>query len=180
MKYTVNIDAEKRTVTVNYKGYIGVAKCCPTDTFDLTTGVELALERARVAHKNANTKATKPTVMELVHALEKALPKGEMVVVGNGKEMTEAQKAWLRSLVGGCQCRKVDTDAIEQNAYDEGYNDGYADAEMECNEAEEEIYDRGYHDGEESAYKKGHSDGYNEGYSEGYEAAKEELREWLE
>lgn len=175
MKYTVNIDAEKRTVTVNYKGSIGVAKCCPTDTFDLTTGVELALERARVAHKNANTKATKPTVMELVHALEKALPKGEMVVVGNGKNMTEAQKAWLRSLVGGCQCRKVDTDAIEQAAYDEGYNDGYADAEMECNEAEEEIYDRGYSDGEASAYERGRA----EGYSEGYEDAKDELREWL-
>jgi flagellar biosynthesis/type III secretory pathway protein FliH len=176
MKYTVNIDAEKRTVTVNYKGSIGVAKCCPTDTFDLTTGVELALERARVAHKNANTKATKPTVMELVLALEKALPKGEMVVVGNGKEMTKAQKAWLRSLVGGCQCRKVDVDAIEQKAYDEGYNDGYADAEMECNEEEEEIYDRGYSDGEASAYERGRA----EGYSEGYEDAKDELREWLD
>jgi flagellar biosynthesis/type III secretory pathway protein FliH len=176
MKYTVNIDAEKRTVTVNYKGSIGVAKCCPTDTFDLTTGVELALERARVAHKNANTKATKPTVMELVLALEKALPKGEMVVVGNGKEMTKAQKAWLRSLVGGCQCREVDVDAIEQKAYDEGYNDGYADAEMECNEEEEEIYDRGYSDGEASAYERGRA----EGYSEGYEDAKEELREWLD
>ena len=176
MKYTVNIDAEKRTVTVNYKGYIGIAKCCPTDTFDLTTGVELALERARVAHKNANTKATKPTVMELVLALEKALPKGEMVVVGNGKNMTEAQKAWLRSLVGGCQCRKVDVDAIEQNAYDEGYNDGYADAEMECNEEEEEIYDRGYNDGEVNGYERGRA----EGYTEGYEDAKNELREWLD
>lgn len=168
MKYTVNIDAEKRTVTVNYKGSIGVAKCCPTDTFDLTTGVELALERARVAHKNANTKATQPTVMELVRALEKALPKGEMVVVGNGKEMTEAQKAWLRSLVGGCQCHEVDEDAISQEAYDDGYNDGYRDAQYEYEEAADEAYERGYREG------------HDEGVDEGYEAAKEGLREWLD
>jgi hypothetical protein len=129
MKYTVNIDAEKRTVTVNYKGSIGVAKCCPTDTFDLTTGVELALERARVAHKNANTKATKPTVMELVRALEQALPKGEMVVVGNGKEMTEAQKAWLRSLAG---C-KSDYDA----GFEAGFEAGYAKCVQEYEEVEE-------------------------------------------
>lgn len=168
MKYTVNIDANKRTVTVNYKGYIGVAKCCPTDTFDLTTGVELALERAKVAHKTANTKTAQPTVMELVRALEKALPKGDMVVVGNGKEMTEAQKAWLRSLVGGCQCREVDEDAISQEAYDDGYNDGYRDAQYEYEEAADEAYERGYRNG------------HDEGVDEGYEAAKDEMREWLE
>ena len=127
MKYTVNIDAEKRTVTVNYKGSIGVAKCCPTDTFDLTTGVELALERARVAYKNANTKATKPTVMELVHALEQALPKGEMVVVGNGSGLTTAHKQWLHSLT---DCK---------GGYDAGYAVGYATGYAECEQEYEEV-----------------------------------------
>ena len=127
MKYTVNIDAEKRTVTVNYKGSIGVAKCCPTDTFDLTTGVELALERARVAHKNANTKATKPTVMELVHALEQALPKGEMVVVGNGSGLTSAHKHWLHSLT---DCK---------GGYDAGYAAGYAKCVQKYEEVEESL-----------------------------------------
>jgi hypothetical protein len=127
MKYTVNIDAEKRTVTVNYKGSIGVAKCCPTDTFDLTTGVELALERARVAHKNANTKATKPTVMELVHALEQALPKGEMVVVGNGNGLTSAHKQWLHSLTG---CK---------GDYHAGFEAGYAQCEREYEEIEDSL-----------------------------------------
>lgn len=127
MKYTVSIDAEKRTVTVNYKGSIGVAKCCPTDTFDLTTGVELALERARVAHKNANVKATKPTVMELVHALEQALPKGEMVVVGNGKGLTSAQKRWLHSLT---DCK---------GDYDAGYEAGYAECEREYEDIEDSL-----------------------------------------
>ena len=129
MKYTVNIDAEKRTVTVNYKGSIGVAKCCPTDTFDLTTGVELALERARVAHKNANTKATKPTVMELVRALEQALPKGEMVVVGNGSGLTTAHKKWLHSLT---DCK---------GGYDAGYAAGYAKCVQEYEEIEEQCDD---------------------------------------
>lgn len=129
MKYTVNIDAEKRTVTVNYEGSIGVAKCCPTDTFDLTTGVELALERARVAHKNANTKAIKPTVMELVHALEQALPKGEMVVVGNGSGLTTAHKQWLHSLT---DCK---------GGYDAGYAVGYAAGDAKCVQECEEIDD---------------------------------------
>lgn len=190
MKYAVTVNTDARTVTVNYKGYIGVAKCCPTDQFDLNVGVELAVERAKTAKKMAELKAqyaasVKPTpqsmtVAELVHALEKKLSKNGIVVVGNGTAPNQTQWNWLRSIIGCETVDEVDTDAIEQAAYDEGYNDGYADAEMEYNEAEEEIYDRGYHDGEESAYKKGHSEGYNEGYSEGYEAAKEELREWLD
>lgn len=127
MKYTVTIDADKRTVTVNYKGSIGVAKCCPTDTFDLTTGVELALERARVAYKNANTKATRPSVMELVHALEQALPKGEVVVVGNGEGLTSAHKRWLHSLT---DCK---------GDYDAGYAAGYAKCVQEYEEVEESL-----------------------------------------
>jgi hypothetical protein len=44
----------------------------------------------------------KEIVMSLIHALEQALPKGEVVVVGSAKSkgLTEANKAWLASLIG--------------------------------------------------------------------------------
>ena len=108
------------------------------------------------------------SVMQLVEALEKILPAGEMVIVGSGDCMTEAHKAWLRSLIGDapCKCECEDRDAIEQTAYDEGYNDGYADAELECSEVEDEAYDRGYRDAEESAYERGRVDGYEDGYAD--------------
>ena len=140
MKYTVSINEEKRSITVTLAdGTEGVARCCPTDRFDINTGIELALERARVASKAKSTPAPAPanlSVMELVKALEKALPKGEMVVVGNGEAMTEKQKAWLRSLIGGCHCKchEVDEDEIYDRGYDEGYDDGYADAEEELDD----------------------------------------------
>ena len=135
--------------------------------------------------KNYNEKvavSVELSVMQLVEALEKVLPAGEMVIVGSGEFMTDAHKAWLRSLIGDtpCKCKCEDTDAVEQAAYDEGYNDGYADAEDECSEAVEEAYDRGYNDAEESAYERGYHEGHDEGYSEGYENAKAELREWLD
>lgn len=44
MNYTVTVNPTKRSVTVEYEGYKGTARCCPTDTFDLTVGTELALE----------------------------------------------------------------------------------------------------------------------------------------
>jgi hypothetical protein len=146
MKYTVSINEEKRAVTVTLEdGTKGVARCCPTDRFDINTGIELALERAKVAKANAEKeKATtepKPkSVMELVHELEKALPEGEMVVVGNGKEMTAEQKKWLVFLAGvpakchchcDCHCGDSDEDGDYESGYDDGYNDGYADAEAE-------------------------------------------------
>ena len=137
--------------------------------------------------KNYNEKVTvsvELSVMQLVEALEKILPAGEMVIVGSGNCMTDAHKAWLRSLIGDapckCECECEDRDAIEQAAYDEGYNDGYADAEMECNEEEEAIYDRGYDHGEENGYERGYREGHDEGYTEGFENAKAELREWLD
>ena len=103
MNYTAQINEAKRTVTVKLSdGSIGIARCNPTDKWDTHTGIELALERA----KNA-TKSKPMTVMELVKALEKALPEGEMVVVGNGKEMTTEQKKWLHSLAGDvCDCER--------------------------------------------------------------------------
>lgn len=133
MKYTVAVNEKKRTVTVDLGGYKGVARCCPTDTFNLTVGVELALERARVAKREAEApKVNSMSVMELVKALEKALPKGQMVVVGNGDKMTEAHKAWLRSLIGGCSCSCCEDEDEDDDAYDEGYDDGYADGYAEA------------------------------------------------
>jgi hypothetical protein len=140
MKYTVEVNASKRTVSVMLDGYKGTARCCPTDTFDLTVGTELALERAKVAKANAEKAkaATKPkSVRELVLELEKALPKGQMVVVGNGKEMTTEQKKWLASLAGmstKCHCPCCDCDEDDgdyESGYDDGYADGYADAEAD-------------------------------------------------
>lgn len=137
MKYTVTINEKSRSIVVTLAdGTKGVARCCPTDSFDINAGTLLALERAKVASKAKTEPApapANPSIMELVKALEKALPKGEMVIVGNGDYMTEKQKAWLRSLAGGCSCKchEVDEDEIYDRGYDEGYADGYADAEGE-------------------------------------------------
>ena len=148
MKYTVSVNEKKRTVSVELDGYKGVARCCPTDHFDLTVGVELALERARVAKREAEApKVSSMSVMELVKALEKALPKGQMVVVGNGDKMTEAHKQWLRSIIGDCTCSchcddddddEVDEEAIYDEGYDDGYADGYAEAKAEYEDDEDE------------------------------------------
>lgn len=138
MKYTVTID--NKTITVNLNGYKGVAKCCDTDTFNLQTGIELALERARIAEANAKKSKVaidgKPMgVMDLIKALEKALPKGQMVVVGNEATMTEEQKRWLHSLTD-CKCKGGYTEEDLDKAYNEGYDDGYSDG-----------YDEGCEDG---------------------------------
>jgi hypothetical protein len=129
MNYTVTINPTKRSVTVEYEGYKGTARCCPSDTFDLTVGTELALERAKNKKKMAENKTCDGSVMELTKALEKALPKGAIVVVGNGKELTVEQKRWLHSLTG-CE-------GSYDEGYDEGYADGYDDALDECGECED-------------------------------------------
>ena len=119
-KYTVTIDETKRTITVDLDGYKGKARCCPSDLFDIRVGTELALERAKVAKKNAVTKpATKKIgLMEAVRLVESLLPKGECVVIGNGKELTKQNKEWLHSLTD-CECDgscsdedKIDTDEL--------------------------------------------------------------------
>ena len=172
MKYTVSINEKKRIVTVNLDGYVGEAKCCPTDNFCLSTGIELALERARVAKKNASIKPT-PTksmgVIELAEALQKALPKGQMVLVGEGDELTEAQKKWLADLAGikPCNCHEGYTEDEMEDArheayeedYDSGYNEGYADGE---NHKEAEL-----------------AEAYDEGYSCGYESGRNETKSLL-
>ena len=146
MKYTVSINEEMRSITVTLAdGTKGVAKCCPTDCFDINAGTLLALERAKVASKAKSEPAPAPanlSVMELVKALEKALPKGEMVVVGNGETMTEKQKEFLVFLAGvstkyHCDCPCCDDD--EDDGYDDGYADGYADAEEELAETETKV-----------------------------------------
>ena len=163
MKYTVTVNEKSKVITVTLAdGTVGTAKCCDTDHFNLTTGIELALERAKVAKANAEKpKVTKSgDVMELVRALEKALPKGQMVIVGNGDGMTEAQKKWLHSLTdckGGCSCEhpcdkdceeceyqytEADLDREREDAYDEGYADCENNKEAEIAEA----YDEGYAD----------------------------------
>lgn len=161
MKYTVSINEKKQTITVTLAdGTQGVAKCCPTDKFDIGTGIELALERAKVAQASRTKPTPSPSpksVMELVKALEKALPKGEMVVVGNGVEMTDRQKAWLHSLTdchcdGTCESEgytQEEYDDAVSDAYEEGhsagYDAGYADAldEVQMNEDDiDKILDR--------------------------------------
>ena len=156
MKYTVSID--NKTITVNLNGYKGVAKCCDTDTFNLQTGIELALERARVAEANAKKpkvaiSGEPMTVMELVKALEKALPKGQMVVVGNGNGLTAEQKRWLHSLSGCTNKGGYTADDLDE-AYDEGYADG-----------ENSVDDR---------YDEGYEDGYSDGYDAGCEDSVDE------
>lgn len=135
MKYTVTVNEKTRSVTVTLPdGSKGVARCCPTDRFDLTVGTELALERAKVASKAKNT--TPKSVLELVRELEKALPKGQMAVIGNGKEMTAEQKKWLATLAGvstkPCCPYAEEGECGYDMAYSDGYQDGHADAVAEC------------------------------------------------
>ena len=201
MNYTVSINEKSKTVTVTLAdGTKGVAKCCDTDQFNLSTGIELALERAKVAKANAEkAKATpKPTaptsVMELVKALEKALPAGQMVVVGNGKELTVAQKEWLHNLTDckgqtkPTKCKKGGTcytdeeieeklDKAHYDGYEEGYADGAADAE-ECDCCD--CCDLEYRECDiEDAHAEGYDDGYADGYAEGKRDAMSDVQDRL-
>ena len=151
MKYTVSVNEKSKVITVTLAdGTVGTAKCCDTDCFNLTTGIELALERAKVAKANAEKpKVTKSgDVMELVRALEKALPEGQMVLVGKGNALTETQKRWLHSLTdckGGCDCDCCDKDCEEceyqyteadlDSEREDAYAEGYADAMSEVKSA---------------------------------------------
>lgn len=148
MKYTVKVNEKKRTVTVTLGQYKGTAKCCETDCFNLQTGIELALERAKNAQALAEKERAEKnainnmSVTALVHALEKALPKGQMVVVGNGDHLTERQKAYLHSLSGYKDISKDELDTAYNKGYDdghsagydEGYEDGYSEGEEGCDE----------------------------------------------
>ena len=177
MKYTVSVNEKSKTITVTLAdGTKGVAKCCETDQFNLATGIELALERAKVAKKEAEKPKTAITksgdVMELVKALEKALPKGQIVIIGNADGLTAKHKAWLHSLT---DCHKSKGDYTKEdieNAYNNGYADGQQEAECECDCCDcdncdlcytEEEYEKAHDEGYDEGYADGHSDGYDEG-----------------
>ena len=144
MKYTVAIDESKKEIKVTLAdGTVGVAKCCPTDNFNLGTGIELALERAKVAKKNKeNTPIDTRSYTALAKALEQKLPKGSamLIISGGDENLNEAHKDWLRGIIGDktCDCKCLseyysegEVDELVDKAYNEGYEDGYADCEYE-------------------------------------------------
>ena len=95
MKYTVTINETARTITVDLNGYKGVAKCCATDQWNITTGIELALERAKVAQANANKPKPTVTVAEAINVLENYVG-DHIAIVGKGVSLSENQKNELR------------------------------------------------------------------------------------
>jgi hypothetical protein len=189
MKYTVSVNEKSKVITVTLAdGTVGTAKCCDTDCFNLTTGIELALERAKVAKANAEKPkvAKSGDVLELVKALEKALPKGQMVLVGNGEGLTADQKAWLHSLTdckGGCSCGCCDCEDCDEDDcedYDEDDCEGceYVYTEADLDREREDAYNEGYADGEREAnadHEQNVSDAYDEGYADAIREMKEAL-----
>jgi hypothetical protein len=155
MKYTVAIDESKKEIKVTLAdGTVGVAKCCPTDNFNLGTGIELALERARVAKKNkVNTPVDTCSYTALAKALEQKLPKGSamLIISGGDENLNEAHKDWLRGIIGDktCKCKsgsdcysEEEVDELVDNAYNDGYEGGYEDGyEVGYADCEYEILD---------------------------------------
>ena len=147
MNYTVTVNESKRTIEVLLEGkYKGVAKCCKSDNYNLQTGLELALERAKVAKANAEMPKVKSaedmSVRELAAIIERKLRRGEVVVIGEGRVPSASQKAVLHSYTdckGGIT--KEELDEKVNSAYDEGYADGYADAVDEYDEDYDEDCD---------------------------------------
>lgn len=147
MNYTVTVNEAKRTIEVVIDGkHKGVAKCCKSDNYNLQTGIELALERAKVAKANAEMPKVKSaedmSVRELAAIIERKLRKGELVVIGEGKKPSANQKAVLHSYTdckGGIT--KEELEEKVNSAYDEGYADGYADAVDEYDEEYDEDCD---------------------------------------
>ena len=149
MNYTVAVNENKKTIEVVIEGkYKGVAKCCSSDNYNLQTGLELALERAKFAKANAEMPKVKSaedmSVRELAAIIERKLRKGELVVIGEGKVPSANQKAVLHSYTD-CKGGITDEELAEKvnSAYDEGYADGYdegysdgcyEDCDEECDE----------------------------------------------
>ena len=135
MKYTVIVNEKKKEIRVMLDGYEGIARCCPTDNFNLGTGIELALERAKVAKAEAEKPKVEAksdmSVATAIKVLEKYVG-GHIAIIGGGENMSEAQKAELRMYAD----RLAPTDECDR--YEEGYADGYAEgtkdtlAELEC------------------------------------------------
>ena len=131
MNYTVSVNESKKEIKVMLDGYEGVAKCCPTDNFNLGTGIELALERAKVAKANANKPKPTVSVSEAIKVLEK-YGGDHIAIIGSGTKLSDSQKAELRRYAD--MYAPID----ECDRYEEGYADGYAEgtrdtlAELEC------------------------------------------------
>ena len=126
MNYTVSVNEAKKEIVVMLDGYKGVAKCCPTDNFNLGTGIELALERAKVAKAEANK--PKPKTDMSVAAARKILEDyvgDHIAIIGKGDTLSENQRKELRYWADklapidkccdccGCDCCDYDEDEDE-------------------------------------------------------------------
>ena len=120
MNYTVTVNEAKKEIRVMLDGYEGVAKCCPTDNFNLGTGIELALERAKVAKANANKPKPTVSVSEAIKVLEKYVG-DHIAIIGGGTKLSDSQKMELRRYAD--MYAPID----ECDRYEEGYADGYAE-----------------------------------------------------
>ena len=149
MNYTVAVNEAKKEIKVMLDGYEGIARCCPTDNFNLGTGIELALERAKVAKANANKPkpTAKPTIAEARAILEEYVG-DHIAIIGKGKTLSENQKRELRKYADmyapiECPHCKEQYD----KGYHKGYAEGYEDYLSEC--ADDEDYDE-YEDEDEN------------------------------
>lgn len=141
MNYTVAVNEAKKEIKVMLDGYEGIARCCPTDNFNLGTGIELALERAKVAKANANKPkpTAKPTVAEAKAILEEYVG-DHIAIIGKGKTLSENQKRELRKYADMYAPSPSCEDKYEEE-YDKGYHAGYTDALAEIGEDEDEYED---------------------------------------
>jgi hypothetical protein len=143
MKYTVTVNEAKKEIKVTLDGYEGIARCCPTDNFNLGTGIELALERAKVAKAEAEKPKVeaKPdmSVATAIKVLEKYVG-GHIAIIGGGENMSEKQKAELRMYADRLAPTECPHCAEQYSkGYDKGYDEGYEDCLSEC--ADDEDYD---------------------------------------
>ena len=138
MQYTVEVNG--KSVVVILDGHKGEAKCCDGDTFNLQTGIELALERAKVAKANANKpkSAAKPSVDEAKAILEEYVG-DHIAIIGKGRTLSENQKRELRRWADVLAPLPTCEDKYEEgydkgyaDGYDEGYADGCDECECEC------------------------------------------------
>lgn len=136
MKYTVAVNEAKKEIKVVLDGYEGIARCCPTDNFNLGTGIELTLERAKVAKANANKPkpTAKPTIAEAIKIVEEYVG-DHIAIVGRGASLSENQKRELRKYADMYAPSYSCEDRYEEGydkGYADGYDEGYADGRDEC------------------------------------------------
>jgi hypothetical protein len=145
MKYTVTVNEAKKEIKVTLDGYEGIARCCPTDNFNLGTGIELALERAKVAKAEAEKPKVeaKPdmSVATAIKVLEKYVG-GHIAIIGGGENMSEEQKAELRMYAD--KLAPEDMCSSYEDGYADGYEEGVRDAlanledECDCEDCDED------------------------------------------